>query len=250
MIKTKERHASHGTSYPFVSIITVVYNGEKYLEQTILSVINQSYSNKEYIIIDGGSSDNTCEIIKKYEDKIDCWISEPDKGIYDAINKGISLSNGDLIGIVNSDDWLEPEILGVIAEYCKKNTEIDVFHGILRFIKDDNEYMIRGSSYKAFSAGMFEHPTFFIKREVYNTYGLYSLDYRSASDLELIYRLYSKQVKFLLLPIIISNFRIGGISDSYIGLNETILIRRKFKFLNKRKYLFEKIKLFLKKHFS
>src|SRR5258705_5340519 len=92
---------------PLVSIITIVYNGEKYIEDSIRSVINQSYKNIEYIIIDGGSSDNTVSIIKKYEKQIAFWISEKDKGISDAFNKGIAKATGEIIGILNSDDWYE-----------------------------------------------------------------------------------------------------------------------------------------------
>lgn len=235
-------------SYPLISIITVVYNGERYLEQTIQSVLNQSYPNKEYIIVDGASTDNTCNIIRRYEDKIKYWVSESDNGIYDAINKGISLSKGALIGIVNSDDWLEASALESIAEYFIQYSDIDVFHGICRFFKNENEYMMRGSSHYAFPDGMIEHPTFFIKREVYDTYGLYSLDYSSASDLDFIYRIYTNNARFLLISKVISNFRDGGISDSFLGFKETLTIRRKYKFLNRRRYFLEKIKFFLRKN--
>lgn len=247
-IRTKELNNTPRTDTPLISVITVVYNGEKYLEQTIQSVLNQSYTNKEYIIIDGVSTDNTLSIIKKYQNKINYWVSETDNGIYDAINKGIFLSKGILIGIVNSDDWLEEGALESISEHFITYPEIDVFHGICRFFRNENEYMMRGSSHYAFSDGMIEHPTFFIKREVYDTYGLYSLDYRSASDLDFIYRIYTNNAKFLLMPKVISNFRAGGISDSFLGFNESLTIRRKYNFLNRRRYLLEKIKFFLRKN--
>jgi hypothetical protein len=108
--------------------------------------------------------------------------------------------------------------------------------------------MLRGSSHYAFPYGMIEHPTFFIKRKIYDTFGKYSLDYRSASDLDFIYRLYTNKVKFLLIPKVISNFRAGGISDSFLGFNETLRIRRKYKFINRRQYLLEKIKFFFRRY--
>lgn len=120
------------SSEPLVSIITVVFNGEKYLEQTILSVLNQTYSNIEYIIIDGGSSDATLDIINKYTDKIDYWVSEPDSGIYDAMNKGISLATGQLIGIINSDDWYELDAVEEIVRAYKDGSTI--IYGFMRHI--------------------------------------------------------------------------------------------------------------------
>jgi glycosyltransferase involved in cell wall biosynthesis len=120
----KQMHKLHERSEPLVSIITVVFNGERYLEETIKSVINQTYKNIEYIIIDGGSTDNTLNIIKKYEDKIDYWISEKDKGIYDAINKGIKLSRGELIGIINADDYYEIDVLEKVVSIYTKDSEV------------------------------------------------------------------------------------------------------------------------------
>lgn len=119
-----------------VSIITVVYNGVKNIEQTIKSVLHQTYSNIEYIVIDGGSTDGSLDIIKKYSDSISYWVSEADKGIYDAMNKGISKATGDLIGIINSDDWYEPDaIMNMVTAY-EENT---VLYGIIRTICNENE---------------------------------------------------------------------------------------------------------------
>jgi len=105
---------------PLISIITVVKNNEKYLEETIQSVVNQNFKNFEYIIVDGKSTDGTIEIIKKYNNKIDYWISENDKGIYDAFNKGLDIANGNLIGFVNSDDILTPNALEILNNYYLK----------------------------------------------------------------------------------------------------------------------------------
>ena len=113
--KEKEIRFKNDIQHPLVSIITVVLNGESHLEHTINSVLCQTYENLEYIIIDGGSSDGTQDIIRKYQDKIDYWISESDDGIYDAMNKGILQAKGELIGILNSDDWYELETVELMV---------------------------------------------------------------------------------------------------------------------------------------
>ena len=111
-----------------VSIITVVYNGEKYLQQTIDSVVNQSYRNIEFIIIDGGSTDGTLDIIKANEESVSKWISEPDEGLYDAMNKGIRLSRGEIIGMINSDDWYELDAVKIMVEAFLNNPTKNIFH--------------------------------------------------------------------------------------------------------------------------
>ena len=126
---------------PLISIITVSYNAVKTIEDTILSVINQTYPNIEYIIIDGGSTDGTLDIIKKYQDKITYWVSEPDKGIYDAMNKGIAKANGELIGIINADDWYELDaVQNVVLEF--NNTRPAIYHGGLNIVKASSYFCL------------------------------------------------------------------------------------------------------------
>ncbi len=127
---------------PLMSIITVVFNGEKFLEQTIQSVINQTYKNIEYIIIDGGSTDGTLDIIKKYKDKIDYWASEKDEGIYDAMNKGIKVAKGKYLAFINADDWYEDNALNHVFSAYSQNQNIDFFYGNLNFIKDGGEVVL------------------------------------------------------------------------------------------------------------
>src|ERR1700739_123500 len=131
-------HKTNQPHLPLVSIITVVYNGSKYIEQTINSVLNQSYKNIEYIIIDGGSTDDTLNIIKRYESKIDYWQSEPDEGIFFAMNKGISLAKGELIGIINADDFYLPGTVKNVVE-ADNVYHADIYHGDMQYISEKGE---------------------------------------------------------------------------------------------------------------
>ena len=174
---------------PLFSIITVVYNNEKYLEETILSVLKQSYKNFEYIIVDGGSTDRTLEIIKKYNNKINYWVSEKDKGIYDAFNKGMSLCRGNFIGIINSDDTYTKNSLKIISSYIKKKPVFDFIFGsvrkhwgILHGYKP-NKIFYSWGFYSSHSTG------FFIRRSAAQKVGLYDLKYKYHADYDYFYRL-------------------------------------------------------------
>ena len=221
---------SSSTDYPLVSIITVVFNGERYLEQTILSVINQKYRNFEYIIIDGLSSDKTRDIIRKYENKIDYWISESDAGIYDAMNKGIALSNGELIGIINSDDWYEEVAVAEVVEKYKCNLDINIFHGLHRLWDDRGVLGVIGHTDLFLNNGMISHPSCFIKRSIYEKYGNYSCEYKIVSDYELMLRFKSKEVSFMFIEKILANFRNNGISfrSKRQLIFETMQIQKKY----------------------
>jgi glycosyltransferase involved in cell wall biosynthesis len=225
----KQMHKLHERSEPLVSIITVVFNGERYLEETIKSVINQTYKNIEYIIIDGGSTDNTLNIIKKYEDKIDYWISEKDKGIYDAINKGIKLSRGELIGIINADDYYEIDVLEKVVSIYTKDSE--VIYGDLRFIESESINFIAKAPIKL--EGMLKrmvifHPSTFVTKEVYLKYGMYKDTFKIAADYEFLLRLYCNKIKFFKVDGVFANFRDGGISSSFTwtNLKENIRARK------------------------
>ena len=177
---------------PLFSIITVVYNGEKFLEKTITSVINQSCKDFEYIIIDGGSTDKSLEIIKKYEKKIDYWVSEKDKGIYDAFNKGLSYAKGDLIGFVNSGDILTEDSLIYLSKYYNLYEDKDFFFGAVKkhwgILHGYKKWKIHFSweFYSSHSTG------FYIKKDAAKVVGEYNLKYKYSSDYDYFYRMIIK----------------------------------------------------------
>jgi glycosyltransferase involved in cell wall biosynthesis len=205
-----------------ISIITVCYNSGKTIRDTIESIKGQTYKNIEYIIVDGDSTDNTLDIVNEYKDIVDVIISEKDSGIYDAMNKGIKASSGAIVGILNSDDFFAtPESVELIVNTFVKNEEIDGVYGDLVYVKEhDVNKVSRRYSSKRFSKKkirfgfMLPHPTFYIKKEKYDEYGYYKLDYRVAADFELIARHINKGIKLARIPHILIKMREGGISSS------------------------------------
>jgi glycosyltransferase involved in cell wall biosynthesis len=201
---------------PLISIITVVYNGSKTLEQTIQSVINQSYQNIEYIIIDGGSTDGTIDIIKKYEKNIVHWSSEPDKGLYDAMNKGIALAKGELIGMINSDDWYELEAVKIIVDAFIENPDKRIFHGDRYDIDNEGNkrnYRFNKSKFKFLYFSMtYNHPSMFIHRDIYKVFK-YNIEFKSIADYEFVLKVFLKNSYFFCyVPATYVNYRLDGIS--------------------------------------
>lgn len=216
---------------PLITVITVVYNGEKYLEETILSVINQSYENIEYIIIDGGSTDGTLDIIKKYEDKIAYWVSEKDNGIYDAMNKGIKQSKGDLIGMINADDYYEKDTLLFVADAFARE-EKDVFYGDIFYLDGVERSLVpahdTGLKYGIFPYSfkwiwvnmLFGHPTTFVKKTIYDEIGLFDTSYRISGDYDFFFKLVKAQKQFYYIKEPLVTFRLGGVSDTANKIKE------------------------------
>ncbi len=200
---------------PLISIITVSYNAVKTIEQTILSVLNQSYSNIEYLLIDGGSTDGTVNIIEKYANRLAYWVSEPDKGIYDAMNKGIELAKGDLIGLVNSDDWYENVLEDLAHLYMIKGNN-SIYHG------DVNLHFMHKASLvykpcldlsKFYKGTIINHPTVFVPKKIYTDLGLFNIKYKIAADYDFLIRCYKESINFVYLDKVISNMRCEGVSN-------------------------------------
>lgn len=203
---------------PRITIITVCYNSDKYIEEAIRSVIKQTYKNLEYIIVDGGSDDNTLNIIEKYRDSISLVISEPDEGISDAFNKGIRASTGDIIGIVNSDDMLYKE--DVIENIAKAyEPSIDVYRGreFVRNFETGYEYLLCPTMEFKKNPITFHvcHMATYIRRDAFKKYGGYRVDFKYAMDLELLYRFNYLGASSKSLDLVVGVFRIGGVSQTY-----------------------------------
>jgi len=222
---------------PIVTIITVSYNSAKTIFHTIESVINQTYQNIEYIIIDGASKDDTLQIIKSYANTFSNikYISEQDNGIYNAMNKGLKLANGDIVGILNSDDWYELDAVEKVVDAYLKNTNA-IHYGYMREIKNNKEYMVIRTNYEFLAERMIQHPTCFVPMAIYNKYGLFSETYKSASDYELMLRFRANNVNFIMLDYILSNFLIGGTSYGTIGTLEKLKIQKKYHIIKRHKY--------------
>lgn len=210
-----------------VSIITVVYNNAQTIKDAIESVLSQTYKDIEYIIVDGASRDGTVEIIESYGDRISKFITESDNGLYDAMNKGIKLASGDIVGILNSDDFYIDEF--VIEKVVKvfKEKKVDSLFADLVYVKPDNlEKTVRYYDSSKFHPEKFAygwmpaHPTFFVKRAIYEKYGLFKTDYIIAADYELLVRfLYRYRVSYHYLQEVITKMRTGGVSTNGIKSN-------------------------------
>ena len=205
-----------------VSIITVCYNSGNTIEDTLLSVINQSYPNIEYIVIDGVSTDNTLSIINKYKDKITKVVSEKDNGIYDAINKGIRLATGDIIANLNSDDfYIDNNVIADVVATFEKEKTSTLYADLYYVDAVDTNKIVRYWKSKQYKEGLFlkgwmpPHPTFFVKKEVYQKYGLFDLQFKSAADYEIMLRFIHRfKASISYLPRVIVKMRVGGVSNS------------------------------------
>lgn len=218
---------------PLISIITVVYNSAKTLEQTMLSVLKQSYPAKEYIIIDGGSTDGSVDIIRKYASQLAYWVSEPDKGIYDAMNKGIAHAKGDLIGILNADDWYEPEILGEVADRYLETGKNQVIHGMMRNFQKGSFYNITGNSILRLRYDMIQHPTCFVPKKIYDTIGNFDTAYKYSGDYDLIMRCVKSGIEFSFMEKILVNFRLDGASSKPQADVEMWKVRMKYRLISR-----------------
>jgi len=215
-----------------LSIITVVLNQAATIKATIESVLNQTWKEVEYLIIDGGSTDGTREIIETYGSRISIFLTEPDKGPYDAMNKGIKLATGDIVGMLNADDvYTSKRSLEKVAETFAKVNTAATFSDIHFVNPPDWDQTVRYVSGRFFSPWQLRygfmppHPTFFVRRELFDRYGCYKTDYRIAADYELIIRfLYTHRAVYKYLPVDLVRMRTGGRSTK--SLHSTLILNR------------------------
>ncbi|WP_041823681.1 glycosyltransferase family 2 protein [Leadbetterella byssophila] len=204
---------------PKISIVTICYNSQDYIEDAINSIISQDYNNKEFVIVDGCSTDNTLQIIEKYKNQIDIVISEPDKGISDAFNKGINVSTGDIIGLINSDDLLCEGALKKLAQHYRPG--VDVFRGNSIFWNDKSGFQGRDIPTMHFPVVPYKlhicHQSTFIRKDAYKKYGNYLLDFKYMMDLELLRRFSRLGANFEYIDADLAVFRLGGVSQESEG---------------------------------
>lgn len=210
-----------------VSIITVCYNSISHIEDAINSVHEQVYQDIEHIVIDGNSDDGTQDVLERNNDKLAYWLSEKDAGIYDAMNKGITKATGEIIGILNSDDfYFDENVISEVVEVFRDN-EVDAVFGDLIFVDPENlsrtvrTYSSRKWHPEKFARGyMPAHPTFFVRKEFYDKYGLFEIDYEIAADYEMLIRLlYVHKLRYKYLPMKMVKMRTGGVSSNGVRSN-------------------------------
>lgn len=205
---------------PKISIITACYNAENTIDQTIQSVLGQTYENIEYIIVDGDSTDGTMEIVEKYRDKIDVVVSESDKGVYDAFNKGVELATGEYINFMNADDYFSTNgIIEEIGLYLHNNSNVMLLHGNVKAIDEiTGHWHYRGQSLslRDFEKGqMCPHQSVFTRRELFNEFEGFNLAYKILADVDFTIKTFKKYEEYIeYVPIEVAHFRLGGLSSS------------------------------------
>lgn len=213
---------------PFITIVTVCYNSERTIEKTLQSVLDQNFQDYEYLIIDGKSKDLTLDIIKKYEHLFKGrlkWISEPDKGIYDAMNKGIKMAKGIYVWLVNSDDYIEPNALEVISDFVKNNLNSKVISGTIEYFNEETGkrksfgYTSEESDLEFLRKRMgISHPATIVSKEIYEKYGTYDDRFFISADMDWFLRIKEHNIKINFIQDKLSNMSDGGIS----GQNDNI----------------------------
>ena len=203
-----------------ISIITSVYNNVETIEDALQSVLAQTYENIEYVVVDGGSSDGTLELLQKYKDNIDVLVSEPDKGIYDGLNKGVALATGDVVAFLHSDDlYADENIVANIVEKFQESDVDGVYGDLVYTPKDDTQKILRYWKSKDFEEGMLAqgwmpaHPTLFLKKSVYDEYGTFDLSFKIAGDYDFMLRVLSGGIRVAYLPTVFYKMRVGGESN-------------------------------------
>ncbi len=216
--REKGEQRTGSSTQPLVSIVTVVYNGAATLERTIQSVLAQGYPNIEYILVDGGSSDGTLDLLRKYEDRLDLWVSERDKGIYDAMNKGVALCTGEWVALINADDWYEPGTVERVIAAAKDRSDINIVHGDIWIHYPNGYKKLKRAKRNGFLLKYWEmvlnHPSFFVRRSYYQGRPFDATLRVSGDHKWTLAAWMHSRAQFLYLPEPLANFTAGGASMS------------------------------------
>lgn len=254
-LKTKGIAKKSRFDKPLVSIITPVFNGQRYLEQTIQSVLGQTYDNIEYIIIDGGSTDGTLEIIKKYDSRLDYWESKNDSGMYEAINKGLKFTSGDILAYLNSDDLYYPETVGIVVDYFQKHSDTELVYGNCDFIGPHGEFLYnycypkyKWQSYVCCNSSSLAQPTTFWRRSIHQKIGYFDILFKYTGDFD-FYAKAGKCCRFSGVKKTLSRFRLHSAAISVTSgkriKDENDMVHKRYVQINKLFQLFLKYRLYL-----
>lgn len=234
---------------PKISVITVCFNSEKTIEKTIKSVLDQTIEVFEYIIIDGKSTDDTMLIVEKYQPLFDGRmkvVSEIDNGIYDAMNKGIKMASGDLINLLNSDDYFEKNTIENVTKNYDDREKHQIIYGLLRRLSNGQEKSVSMYNHKFLDKYSLPHQATFVSKAVYDDYGMYSLDYKCSSDHEFFIRIFKNtDTKFKPIYTILANFGSGGFSSTPVNKHDTAKIFLKYNIISKQKYIALRIRAYI-----
>lgn len=230
-----------------VSIVTVVYNAEKQIEETFNSVFNQSYPFIEYIVIDGCSTDNTLSIIQKYGHKITYWLSQPDEGIYDAMNKGIALAKGEIVALLNAGDTYYPDTISKVVEAHISHPGAILTGACKVFLETKDYWIIEVDNYHKIPSKMIPHASVFVPRKIYQACGLFDLSFKIAADYDFICRCFKQQIPFYSLQSVLSVAAKRGKSGNYyLTESEFLKVRLRHHLLNPIQALFSSFYSFLR----
>lgn len=230
-----------------VSVITVCFNSEKTIENTIRSVLNQTYSNVEYIVVDGKSSDRTMDIVEAYRDRFGTRmkvISEPDEGLYYAMNKGIEIATGEIIGIINSDDYYEFNAIEKVVSKYEENhiNPYSVYYGADRAIIDGKEKSITFNNAEFIDQSMISHPASFVTKKTYEKYGAFDTRFYCVADYDMMLRFkHSSDISFIPIYDVLANFTIGGLCSTQRAYFELLDLKVEYGFISKRNALMQKL---------
>jgi glycosyltransferase involved in cell wall biosynthesis len=230
-LRTRGEHKQPTPEMPLISVVTVVYNGDRYLEQTIQSVSDQTYENIEYIIVDGGSSDGTLDIIRKYEERLDYWVSEPDKGIYDAMNKGIDLSRGELIGLLNADDYYELNAIEAVVDRYRSDPTPQILYGNTFFLQEELNLRYKSYCHTKYWLGMgISHQAMFVHQDIYRSLGPYDTGLRIAADYDFFVKSIRNGVRYTPIDAFLVNYRNSGVSarNQIVSMREGRKVLRRY----------------------
>ena len=222
----------------FLSVITVCYNSARTIRQTFESVLQQDFEDYEYIVVDGLSNDGTLDIIQEYLPKFNGkmrYISEKDHGIYDAMNKGFAMAQGEITGLVNSDDYFEKDAFKHIYEAVRENPDADVYYGIVRVLTEqDKEIKLYRMHHEMLYHCPLAHAATFISSAAYKKYGFYDTNYKISADYDLLLRIFLQGGRYQPVDHVFANYRMGGASSDDRNIPEHLSVQLKYGLINRR----------------